>query len=306
VDIDEPVDRILRVAASLDLPPTANPATDAEIESLRALVAPLRLPEEVERLYRRFQDGPPSMIDGLDAMLPIATSIEFRRDHDWPHALLSVAYESHQFRFVELHGPDGSGGGTIWSSAYADEHIVEVAPSLSALLEVVAEAWERGVATPYTQADGYRSIEWDFDAWESLKAERLPKPRRVSVRPTRWLPRWLEIEGLDPRDAIPRGATSTVAAVLGQGRAWTDVVTLVGTIRNLVGTGVASSAVLDDGTGELVVLVPRAIDPFRLFRVGGPIALDVRPLTDPGEVPTLFEASAFEAIATAVRRDDSD
>ena len=100
-DIDAAIDRLLLAAAALDLPAPLNPAGEAELDALRAAVAPLRLPDDLVRLWRRLQGGPPMMIDRLDLM-PVSQAIEFRAIHDWPKALLTMAYESQWSRFVEL------------------------------------------------------------------------------------------------------------------------------------------------------------------------------------------------------------
>lgn len=306
-DLDGAVDRILHAAALVDLPAPANPATDADIDALRAAVAPLLVPDELVRLYLRFQEGPPSLIDGYD-LLSTENVIEQRQfqleNPDWPRALLPICYESHQFRLLELHDPDGTGGGAVWDAAYADDDLREVAPSLTALLGAAAVGWESGVASPY-EYGGYRSVTWDFEAWLAIKARLLPAVRTVGAWPTRWLPRWLAIEGLDPHDAVPRGATATVASLRDDAApTWTGERTLAGAVTSLMGSGEASSIVLDDGTGELLVYVPRSADPFRLLRVRSPLELDVVSAGDRAYAAPF--AGPFEAVATAVRRDETD
>lgn len=302
-DVDSSIDRILTMAAAAGMAASANPASDDDIAALRSAVSPLRLPEDLERLYRRFQDGPPGLIDGLD-LLPISEAIEFREAPEWPKALLTIAYASHWFRLVELHGPEGTGGGAVWEVAFTDLDLREVAPSLADLLDAVATAWERGIPTPFDH-DNFRTVEWDPDVWDPVKAELLPKGRVVSVRPTHWLPRWLEFEGLNPRDSVPHGATSTVAALLAAPEAWTETAIVSGRVTSIIGTAFATSAVLDDGTGELVVYVPRAADPFRLLRVRSLLELDVSQFPVDGQIVAPFDAAAFQALATAVRRDES-
>ena len=76
-DIDAAIDRLLLAAAALDLPAPLNPAGETELDALRAAVAPLRLPDDLVRLWRRLQGGPPGMIDRLDLM-PVSQAIEFR------------------------------------------------------------------------------------------------------------------------------------------------------------------------------------------------------------------------------------
>ena len=121
---------------------------------------------------------------------------------------------------------------------------------------------------------------------------------------TRWPPRWLEIQGLRPQDAVAHGPTSTIAALRELGDAWTDTVTIGGTIRGLTGSAEGSGGPLDDGTGRLFVFVPPGADPFRLLQNGTPLEIDVRPFGVDDDVGPTFDPSGFEAVATAVRREE--
>ena len=142
------------------------------------------------------------MIDRLDLM-PVSQAIEFRAIHDGPNALLTIAFESQWSRFVELDDPNGAGGGAVWEGDVGDFDLREVAPSLADLIDAVATAMEMGIARP-------------------LRGGRVPHPpmgRRglgstegrtlagtcawSAPMTTRWPPRWLEIQGLDPGDARP-------------------------------------------------------------------------------------------------------
>jgi hypothetical protein len=301
-DIDVAIDRLLRAAAAMDIPGPLNPAGEAEVQAVRAAVAPLRVPDDLERLWRRLQEGPPQMIDRLDLM-PVAQILAFRGMHDWPNALLTMAYASHWFHFVELHDPDGTGGGAVWEGAYGDDDIKEVAPSLADLIDAVATAWEDGLAPPY-EIGGFRLPNWDDEAWERRKAELWPDRRSVAARIVRWPPRWLEIQGLDLADARARGATTTIAALRELGDAWTDTATVSGSIRGLSGSVQGSGGPLDDGTGRLFVFVPPSADRFQLLQNGRLVEMDLRPFGDGVEVGSGFLPSGFEAVATAVRRDD--
>ena len=79
----------------------------------------------------------------------------------------------------------------------------------------------------------------------------------------------------------------------------------------LTAWGIASAASLgsrasrptriDDATGELVVYVPRAADPFWLLRFGDDFELDVHRFPAGASVEPPFDANGFDAIARAVR-----
>ena len=301
-DIDSAIDRLLRAAAAMDIPAPLNPARDAEIEAVRAAVAPLRVPDDLERLWRRLQQGPPRIIDRADLM-PVSSALKFRGDHDWPNVLLTIAYESHWFHLVELHDPDGTRGGRVWEAAYGDDDIKEVAPSLPGLIDAVAAAWEAGLARPY-EVGGFQTVQWDDDAWERRKADLWPDRRSVPAQIIRWTPRWLRIQGLDLTDARSRGATTTIAALRELGDAWTNPATISGSIRGLTGSIEGSGGPLEDGTGRLIVFVPPGADPFGLLQNGTQIEVDIRPFDDGVVVGPAFDRSGFEAVATAVRRDD--
>ena len=302
MDIDAAIDRLLEIAAALDLHAPLNPAAEAELDALRAGAAPLRLPDDLVRLWRRLQGGPPGMIDRLDLM-PVSQAVEFRAITDGPRALLTVAFESQWSRFVELDDPNGAGGSAVWEGDVGDFDLREVAPSLADLVDAVATAMELGIARPY-EVGGFRILQWDDAAWDRLKAERWPERRVVSAVTARWPPRWLELQGLDPGDARPRGATTTIAELRELGNGWTDTATISGTIRGLSGSAEGSGGPLDDGTGRLSVFVPPGADPFRLLQNGTPLELDVRPFDEGVDVGSSFDRSAFEAVATAVRRED--
>ena len=303
MDIDEAIGRLLEVASELDLPAPLNPAGEAELDALRAAVAPLRLPDDLVRLWRRLQGGPPGMIDRLDLM-PVSQAIEFRAIHDGPNALLTIAFESQWSRFVELDDPNGAGGGAVWEGDVGDFDLREVAPSLADLIDAVATAMELGIARPY-EVGGFRILQWDDAAWDRLKAERWPERGVVSALTTRLAASagsssrgWIRAT---PVPAAPRRRSRRSASC---GNGWTDTATISGTIRGLTGSAEGSGGPLDDGTGRLFVFVPPGADPFRLLQNGTPLELDVRPFDDGVDVGSSFDRSAFEAVATAVRRED--
>ena len=298
-DIDAAIDRLLRAVALAGAPAPSEPASDADLQAVRTMVAPLRVPNDLEKLWRRFQEGPRGLIDTLD-FLPIELAIDYAPYTNQSRALLMIASGGDQHRFIELHGPDIDDGGTIWASGTFEPDMRELAPSLADLIDVTAVAWERGIVRP-TDEIRVPMVEWDEAAWEQLKAERLPIGRLVGAVPSGWLPRWLAVEGLDPGDVTPKGPTAAIGTLLEQGSTLTQPTTIRGRITSVLVTAEAQGVTVDDGTGELSVYVPREADRFGVTRIGDAFEFDVSPFPPDLAVDPPFDATGFHALATAVR-----
>ncbi len=77
-DIDAAIDRLIRATHLAGAPAPAAPASDTDLEAVRAMVAPQRVPDDLEKLWRRFQEGPHGLIDTLD-LLPVEPRSTTRR-----------------------------------------------------------------------------------------------------------------------------------------------------------------------------------------------------------------------------------
>jgi hypothetical protein len=298
-DIDAAIDRLLRATELAGAPPPSEPTTEADLEAVRAMVAPLRVPYDLARLWRRFQEGPRGIIDTLD-FLPIELAIDYAPYTNQSRALLMVASGGDQHRFVELHGPEDDDGGAVWASGTFEHEMREVAPSLADLVEVTAIAWERGVVRP-TDEIRVPMVEWDEAAWDRLKTELLPAGHVVGATPSGWLPRWLVAEGLEPGDVTPKEPIASISSLLAPGGTQTEPATIRGRITSMVVTADASGVSVDDGTGELLVYVPRGADRFGLTRIGETLEFDIRQAPDDLEVAPPFDSRKLQAVATAVR-----
>jgi hypothetical protein len=297
-DIDAAIDRLLRAVAQAGAPAPSEPASDADLEAVRAMVAPLRVPDDLQQLWRRFQEGPRGLVDTRD-LLPVELAITYAPYMNQSRALLVIATGGDQHRFIELHGPDSDDGGAIWASGTFEPDMRELAPSLAALIDAIAVAWERGIVRP-TDEIRVPMVEWDEEAWERLKAELLPAGRVVGAGPSGWLPRWLAAEGLEPDDVRPQGPTASIGELLAQGGP-RDPATIRGRITSVVVTTEASGVSVDDGTGEVLVYIPRDADPFGITRIGDTFEFVVRHFPADLEVEPPFDSAAFHALATAVR-----
>jgi hypothetical protein len=297
--IDTAVERLLVAYRAAGGTMEPDPASEAELAELRMLVAPLRLPAQLEYLWRTFQvDGPPGIIDTLP-LETVEVVIGAMPYAVVPRALLLIASEGSSRAYIELDDADATGGGTVWTVEESAVEMHEVAPSLAALLETTAIAWDRGIAR-LSEAHPFPWAAWDASAWARLKADRLPPGRVAGSMPTRWLPRWLAAEGLTAEAVAPRGATTTIGALLLRGAAWTAE-TIRGRIRSVTATVEAAGVTLDDSTGETAVYLPRDVDRFGLVVIGRDLEVDVSPVPSDLRVVPPFDAAAFGAIAIAVR-----
>jgi hypothetical protein len=288
----------MRATALAGFPSPSDPASEADLARVREMVAPLRVPDDLERLWRRFQDGPRDIIDTRDLM-PIEFVINNALYTNQSRALLMIASGGDQHRYVELHRPEADDGGAVWAGGTFEPELRELAPSLSDLIDVVAVAWERGIVRPTDETE-IPMVERDEDAWERLKGELLPAGRVVGATPSGWLPRWLAVEGLEAVDVMPRGPNASIAELLKQGRHF-DSATIRGVFRSGVVTTEAAGLSIDDGTGELLVYVPRDADRFGITRIGETFEFDVRQVPPDLEVVPPFDAAAFHALVTVVR-----
>ena len=303
-DIDSAIDRLLLAAAALDLPAPLNPAGEAELDALRAAVAPLRLPDDLVRLWRRLQGGPPGMIDRLDLM-PVSQAIEFRAH---PRRAERAAHD----------GATNPSGLASWSSTIPTGPAAAPYGRATSAISICGRSrlrwptwstpsrrrWSWGSPDP-TRLAGSASSNGTTRPGIELKAERWPERRR-GQRPDGPLAAALARapgagSGATPFRAAPPPPSppSASSATRGPPRRRS-----AGRSGGCPGPPKGSGGPLDDGTGRLFVFVPPGADPFRLLQNGTPLELDVRPFDVDDDVGSTFDRSAFEAVATAVRREN--
>lgn len=298
--VDAAIERLLRAyEAAGGKVEEFDPVAEADLDALRLSVAPLRLPTDIEALWRRFQvDGVPGIID-THSLAPVEVAIGAQGHTFQSRALLSIGGDGQTRCFLELDDARGAGGGAVWTVDEFAPELREAAPSVASLLDATAAAWERGVAR-LSPAHPFPWAVWDQDAWARLKAEMLPAGRLAGSRPRGWLPRWLAAERLTAADVEPRGATTTVAALLAAGEGWRTAETIRGRVSSLV-SAIACGATIDDGTGRMAVYIPREADLFALLRFDHDIELDVRRFPAGTQVEPPFDADGFDGLAVFVR-----
>ncbi|WP_066586657.1 hypothetical protein [Cellulomonas timonensis] len=305
--IDTAIDRLTAAYASAGLPPLRPPSADVDalIAQANATIHPLRLPEQLETLWRRVD--PTSLVvaphPALTAPeLALSTWVSHRDDFPGmtPQLLFPVCYESHSFLFVELDAP-GQPGGACLDWAFAGSAFTVVAADLAAYLDLMAAMIELGEVREH-RVLGRVHYEFDPDGrWpeyqEALLARALPLPglgdRVVLDEDVRlWPAHWLAADGVTAHDRYPQGATTTVGTLLLEAGAGAEASgTIQARVVSLVGSGDGARITVDDGTGTLDVWCPAPVCRF------GPVIrrafeLDVRVRPYPSEPPELDDAHA--------------
>ena len=269
--IDVSVARLAAAYLAAGLAPVRPPeGVDAVLEEIRAEILPLRMPAELERFWRLVDPNSITL-----APYPHPTTAAFalqtwrmHRDEApgmTPRALFPFAYESHGFLFVEL--ADGLGHGDVvieW--CYAGSPFFVRFPKLSAYVDLLAEMIERGELAHH-EGDAHPWTEFDpADRWRGEQLDRLealgplPGPgliREIDEDVRAWPEHWLLSNELTVEARTPRGATTTVAALL---RTAAGGEAPSGTIRaavaRLVGSSEGRRIEVDDGTGVLDIWCP--------------------------------------------------
>ncbi|MDQ8042942.1 MAG: hypothetical protein AAGC49_14925 [Brevundimonas sp.] len=272
--IDVALDRLAAAYKTAGLSPI-RPAHDAGsvLANIRAEIAPLRLPAELERFWQRVD---PSSISV--APYPTPTSAAFALD-SWkqhrdtspgmvPRLLFPVAYQSWGYLFVELEDGHGSGGPVLeW--AYGGSPFAVRFPRLSAYVDLLATMIELGEYKRREHGGG-SYVEFDPDGrWKDAVTVRLsaaqPLPHfghafELDEDVLAWPEHWLLADGLTPAGRRLRGATTTVADLLRRASAGSRA---QGTVRarvvSLAGTAAGRRVAIDDGTGELDVWCPAEV-----------------------------------------------
>ena len=165
-------------------------------------------------------------------------------------------------------------GGTLFRWAYDGGPAQPVFADLEAAFACAAEGWRRGLLGSWEvpARDGCDKLSRTYSQATDYPEHLAPFEAIDLARPLSWPPVWQEASGVDAAEATAHGSTTTVRT-LRAGRARSG--TIVGRIAGLSGTGAGSRAVVDDGTGELVVWCPTPADPFKAVVAGQHVELDV-------------------------------
>lgn len=282
--IDDAIERLLAALARAGVPPPTDPISEADLATVAAALRPFRLPPDLVATWRRFQSGPGTTIEwtswqpAIDALRVRDMDREIAAD--WPACLFALGTEGMTKTFVELDVPEmPTVAGAVWVGSYDDDELAPIAPSLAEALIVAAEAWNRGILRWESR---YASLGERVKAWRSLVRELHPDlPAPVSRwQPLTWPAQWQAASGIDPAAGIPRGPTTTIAALrqrLPSGGPQTA--TVEGRVVGLAGSAQAALITLDDGTAQLEVWVPREADRSGAVRMRARVELDIETTT---------------------------
>ena len=272
--IDEVIDRLQRVWANAGQDPLPGPKSSLQqvLADIASVITPRRLPDEIVTFWRRLS---PEYLEPLSPF-PHLTSPEFalrcwleheKQQRTTPASLFPIADQSHCFTFVELTD-DEDPGGALFDWADGDFQLTH--PSLSSYLDQLATMLELGEYIAQEEPDGQISYEFDpLDQWSQIAAVRLapslPLPRygtKVTIGEDirEWPQHWLLASGLTEASRRPRGADSTIAALLesaasgGESRG-----TVQAEVVRSAGTAAGRRLTIHDGTGRLDVWCPSAV-----------------------------------------------
>ena len=269
--IEDALDGFFAAIAEQGKPAPEEPISAEDLATVAEAVAPLLLPPSLIATWQRFQSGDSTVLTWMP-MLPALCGLELWRQEFSVSVLFPLAYESHEFLLVEL-ATSTTPGGALFRWAYDGGPAHPVFSDLETAFACAAEGWRRGVLSTWESPAQ--------DAWTRLSAtysqaadypEHLAPFEAIDLaRPLSWPRVWQEASGIDPALAEPRGSTTTIQAL----REGAGSGTIAGRIAGLSGTAAGSRAVVDDGTGELVVWCPSATNPFGAVVSGQDVELDV-------------------------------
>jgi hypothetical protein len=297
--IEGALDDFLAAVAETGGPAPEEPISAVDLATIEQAVAPLRLPLSLVATWRRFQTGDSTVLTWMP-MHRAVRALEMWREEfagpmpGGPRVLFPLAYESHDFVLVEL-ASNATPGGTLFRWAYDGGPALPLFADLEAAFACAAEGWRRGLlgSREDPARDGWGELSRTYSQATDYPEHLAPFEAIDLARPLSWPPVWQEASGVDPAQAQPHGSTTTVRA-LRVGRASSG--TIVGRIAGLSGTGAGSRAVVDDGTGELVVWCPAPADPFKVVVAGQHVEVDVL-LTPGGEKRSSRE---FDVLAAEI------
>jgi hypothetical protein len=249
---------------------------DAGVEELARSLAPYRLPEQVEALYRWKGGGVGVGLFGGWSLRPVDELLRWRElcltGMDEPPAWLQL-FDDQCLGFVTLGAPDGQDpDSSVWYGHTHDCWVERLCDSIEAMVQTCSDAAEAGLLTELH--GGLRLAEgesFDGRSWSDLRLARSPGAFRYPDPPagtylsrfpdgdwpTGWIESFSRKRGIDPLDLRPRGVSISVQALkevahaTGGSRG-----TVQARVVQLAGSGAGYLLQIDDGTGVLDVWCP--------------------------------------------------
>ncbi len=284
---------------------------DAGVEELARSLAPYRLPEQVEALYRWRGGGAGVGLFGGWSLRPVDELLKWRElcltVFDEPPAWLQL-FDGQCLGFVTLAAPDGQDpDSSVWYGHTHDQWLERLCDSIEAMVQTCSDAAEAGLLTEVYgglhlgDGEGFDGEGFEGRSWSDLRLARSPGAFRYPDPPSGtylsrspdgdWPTGWIESlsrqRGIDPLDLRPRGANISVRTLLEAARAVGDSRgTVQARVVQLAGSEAGYRLQIDDGTGVLDVWCPVGAVVFHPS-IDATLELDVVVTGDtvPSEVP---------------------
>ena len=264
VDIDEAIDGFVRAVENVGLPDVLPPADLTSLEELEAAIAPLRIPPAVRRFWERVDTRTLRARTGPNLHGPDLALSGWLSGQEYglePPALLPIAWEA-TCMGVELEQPGIQGGALFeWDIDGPFERRFD---DLQGWLLYLTWLLDTGRFAEREATDGPFAYVPDPDDWEvepGWRPQLEPHPvhgviTEIGRDILEWPAHWQLSAGLTPDLIEPRGATHTIAALMGTDPSQPAEATLRARVVSLTSVGAATTVRVDDGTGLLVIHCP--------------------------------------------------
>jgi hypothetical protein len=287
------------VAAGIDRP--RPPRDDLPLSTINEAIAPLRLPTALEDFWRlvdlrtlqaRAFPGFALPESALESWLRTRTGSPYSE----PRHLLLVGYESWNCMWIEL-ADDEQPGGTLFDGRLDAEAFYRRHNRLEDWLDRITELIVSGSTDRVeTAATSYLRINDPLDEVPLAAPRDLPPHPLYGTRIAidrevlSWPAHWQRASGIDPRDAQPRGATHTIAEILGSDPSAELHATVAGRVIDLAGFDTGVRVRVSDGTGSIDIGCPSDAAPFGIAS-GDRFEFDIAVAAGERRIPADVEAA---------------
>lgn len=268
VSIDEALEALGDALVGAGVALWQAPETSAALDALEGDLAPMRLPDEVRAFWRQV-DVQTLRVDPYPCFSTPEFALEIWRDAREefasfiPLALVQVGYESHECMSVELD-VDGIDGGALFEWNLAGDGFERRFNSIADWVSHVAALVRDGSYLREETAHGPWLLVPHLEHPERALREYAGPPSHPRYGDTLnvgadildWPEHWQRANGLLPDSLRLRGATHTVADVLGSPPAQEQRATIAARVVDLVGGGAGTRVRVDDATATVDVACP--------------------------------------------------
>lgn len=268
---DHHPDRLVQMAPGLD---------DEGVEQLRAALEPMRLPQQVEHLYR-WRNGGDSGVFGGWRLRPVGELLEWRafclEEMEEPPAWLQL-FDDQCLAFTSLDVPGQPASDTsVWYGHTHDASVNRLFDSIEALVDVCADALAAG---QLHDVDGRLVMDATDSVvgrqWDTLRRRRGPGTFVYPDPPAgtylsrfpdaAWPEPWLASLGRGTPELRPHEAMTTIAGLLADAGRGSATGLIEARLDRVLEMRLATYAISDDGSGQLMLEFPVGVTPFPLMR----------------------------------------